>query len=113
MDFAVARAKDGLRRRPLAALAPAERKAILLKLAKLMEENRHELAVLESLDSGKPIRECQTVDVPDTIHTIRWHAELIDKIYDLPLRSRPRRWRSWCASRSAWSAWCCRGTSRC
>ena len=38
--------------------------------------------MLESLDSGKPIRECQTVDVPDTIHTIRWHAELIDKIYD-------------------------------
>ena len=60
--------EGGLRRRPLAALAPAERKAVLLKLAKLMEENRHELAVLESLDSGKTIRECQTVDVPDTIH---------------------------------------------
>ena len=37
---------------------------------------------MESLDSGKPIRECQTVDIPDTIHTIRWHAELIDKLYD-------------------------------
>jgi gamma-glutamyl-gamma-aminobutyraldehyde dehydrogenase len=37
---------------------------------------------MESLDSGKPIRECQTVDVPETIHIIRWHAELIDKIYD-------------------------------
>ncbi|MNQ62239.1 Aldehyde dehydrogenase PuuC [compost metagenome] len=47
-----------------------------------METHAHELAVLESLDSGKPIGECQTVDVPDTINTIRWHAELIDKIYD-------------------------------
>ena len=53
-----------------------------MRLAKLIERNRHELAVLESLDSGKPVAECQTVDVPDTIQTIRWHAELIDKIYD-------------------------------
>ncbi len=62
--------------------SPGERKAVLIKFAKLMEDNRHELAVMESLDSGKPVRECQTVDVPDTIHTIRWHAELIDKLYD-------------------------------
>ena len=82
VDFAVAKAKDAFDDGRWRLLAPAERKAVLLKLAKLMEENRHELAVLESLDSGKPIRECQTVDVPDTIHTIRWHAELIDKIYD-------------------------------
>ncbi len=34
------------------------------------------------IDSGKPVRECQIVDIPDTIHTIRWHAELIDKLYD-------------------------------
>jgi 4-(gamma-glutamylamino)butanal dehydrogenase len=82
VDLAVAKAKDAFEDGRWRLLAPAERKAVLLKLAKLMEENRHELAVLESLDSGKPIRECQTVDVPDTIHTIRWHAELIDKIYD-------------------------------
>ena len=82
MDFAVAKAKEAFDDGRWRLLAPGERKAVLLKLAKLMEENRHELAVLESLDSGKPIRECQTVDVPDTIHTIRWHAELIDKIYD-------------------------------
>jgi len=82
VDLAVARAKEAFEDGRWRLLAPAERKAVLLKLARLMEENRHELAVLESLDSGKPIRECQTVDVPDTIHTIRWHAELIDKIYD-------------------------------
>ena len=82
VDFAVAKAKEAFDDGRWRLLAPAERKAVLLKLAKLMEENRHELAVLESLDSGKPVRECQTVDVPDTIHTIRWHAELIDKIYD-------------------------------
>ena len=82
VDFAVAKAKEAFDDGRWRLLSPAERKAVLLKFAKLMERNRHELAVLESLDSGKPVRECQTVDVADTIHTIRWHAELIDKIYD-------------------------------
>jgi 4-(gamma-glutamylamino)butanal dehydrogenase len=61
---------------------PVERKRVLLDFAKLIERNRHELATLESLDSGKPVSECQTIDIPETINTIRWHAELIDKIYD-------------------------------
>jgi gamma-glutamyl-gamma-aminobutyraldehyde dehydrogenase len=82
VDFAVAKARDAFEDGRWRNLAPADRKAILLDFAKLLENNRHELAVMESLDSGKPIRECQTVDVPDTIHTIRWHAELIDKLYD-------------------------------
>ncbi|WP_313612896.1 aldehyde dehydrogenase [Agrobacterium sp.] len=82
VDFAVAKAKEAFNDGRWRNQTPSERKAVLLKLAKLLEENRHELAVLESLDSGKPVRECQTVDVPDTIHTIRWHAELIDKLYD-------------------------------
>ena len=82
VDFAVTKARaafdDGRWRRK----APAERKGVLLAFARLIERNRHELAVLESLDSGKPVGECQTIDVPETINTIRWHAELIDKIYD-------------------------------
>ncbi|MEK1850879.1 MAG: aldehyde dehydrogenase [Phyllobacterium sp.] len=82
VDFAVAKAKEAFDDGRWHLQSPADRKAVLLGFAKLLEQNRHELAVLESLDSGKPIRECQTVDVPDTIHTIRWHAELIDKIYD-------------------------------
>jgi len=47
-----------------------------------MIRHRRELAVMESLDSGKTIYDCETVDVPETIHCIKWHAELIDKIYD-------------------------------
>jgi gamma-glutamyl-gamma-aminobutyraldehyde dehydrogenase len=82
VDFAVSKAKEAFDDGRWHRLSPNERKTILLKFAKLLEENSHELAVLESLDSGKPVRECQTIDVPDTIHTIRWHAELIDKIYD-------------------------------
>ncbi|MEX0495074.1 aldehyde dehydrogenase [Raoultella terrigena] len=63
-------------------LAPGERKAVLLKLAALMEQQLASLAVLESLDSGKPVSECLAVDVPETIHVLKWHAEAIDKLYD-------------------------------
>lgn len=82
VDYAVAKAKEAFDDGRWRLLAPGERKAVLLKFARLIERNRHELAVLESLDSGKPVSECQLVDVPDTIHTLRWHAELIDKLYD-------------------------------
>ena len=63
-------------------LHPGERKAVLLKLADLLEKEVAQLAVMESLDSGKPVSECLAVDVPETIHVIRWHAEAIDKLYD-------------------------------
>lgn len=82
VDYAVSKAKEAVEDGRWRLLPPGERKAVLLKFAKLLENNRHELAVLESLDSGKPVRECQLVDVPDTIHTLRWHAEVIDKLYD-------------------------------
>ncbi|MDO5639980.1 MAG: aldehyde dehydrogenase [Neisseria sp.] len=82
VDFAVARAKAAFEDGRWSRLAPSERKAVLLRLADLIEANAHELAVMESLDSGKPVRECQLTDIPETLHTLRWHAELIDKIYD-------------------------------
>ncbi|VFT54574.1 aldehyde dehydrogenase [Pseudomonas aeruginosa] len=73
----------GVRGRPLA-LAHARRAqgGRCCAWAELLEEHLLELAVMESLDSGKPIRECQHTDLPETINTLRWHAELIDKIYD-------------------------------
>ena len=37
---------------------------------------------MESLDSGKPIRDCELIDIPEVVHTIKWHAEAIDKLYD-------------------------------
>ena len=82
VDLAVAAARAAFEDGRWSRLHPGERKAVLLRLAALIEENARELAVLESLDSGKTIYDCETVDVPETIHVIRWHAELIDKIYD-------------------------------
>ena len=63
-------------------LHPSERKEIILRLAALIEENLTDLAVMESIDSGKTILDCMTVDLPETVKCLRWHAELIDKIYD-------------------------------
>ncbi|MDN7682848.1 MULTISPECIES: aldehyde dehydrogenase [Burkholderia] len=82
VDDAVACAKAAFADGRWRQLPPSQRKSILLKFADLLEQHAHELATMESLDSGKPIRECQNIDVPETIHTIRWHAELTDKIYD-------------------------------
>ena len=82
VDVAVANAKAAFEDGRWSWLSPTERKHVLLRFADLLERHAHELAVMESLGSGKPIRECQNTDIPEAIHTVRWHAELIDKIYD-------------------------------
>lgn len=82
VDFAVSRARDAFEDGRWSRLHPRERKEVLIRLAKLIKRNARELAVMESLDSGKTIFDCETVDLPETIHCLTWHAELIDKIYD-------------------------------
>ncbi|MGP0222490.1 aldehyde dehydrogenase [Paenarthrobacter sp. NCHU4564] len=77
VDTAVAAARRAF---PAWSRAGAEtRKGVLLALAALMENHADELALLESLDSGKPILQTTTVDVPGAISTLRWYAEAIDK----------------------------------
>ena len=82
VDFAVLKARDAFEDGRWSKLHPGARKDVLIRLAKLLKRNARELAVMESLDSGKTIYDCETVDVPETIHCLKWHAELIDKIYD-------------------------------
>jgi gamma-glutamyl-gamma-aminobutyraldehyde dehydrogenase/4-guanidinobutyraldehyde dehydrogenase/NAD-dependent aldehyde dehydrogenase len=62
--------------------APAERKKVLQRLAELMLAHREELALLETLDMGKPIGDSFRVDVPGSASCIAWFGELADKIYD-------------------------------
>ena len=82
VDLAVNKAREAFDQGHWSKRHPSDRKDVLIRLAKLITRNRRELAVMESLDSGKPIRDCETIDVPETITTIKWHAEAIDKIYD-------------------------------
>ena len=82
VDFAVEKARDAFEDGRWSRLHPTARKETLIHFARLLKRNARELAVLESLDSGKTIYDCENVDVPETIHCLTWHAELIDKIYD-------------------------------
>ena len=70
--------EDGRWRR----LPPKERKRIMLRWAGLIVENADELALLDTLEMGKPIGEALRVDVAKAAETIAWYAEAIDKTYD-------------------------------
>ena len=61
---------------------PAVRKKLLQRFAEKILAAREELALLETLDMGKPIQYSMAVDVPSTARTIAWYAEAIDKVYD-------------------------------
>ncbi len=82
VDKAVSKAREAFDQGVWSKLHPSERKDVLIRLCKLITRNARELAVMESLDSGKPIRDCVEIDIPETINTIKWHAEAADKIYD-------------------------------
>jgi acyl-CoA reductase-like NAD-dependent aldehyde dehydrogenase len=57
------------------------RKDVLMKFASLLDAHRTELALLESVDVGKPIREAFNYDVPSASANIRFSAEAADKYY--------------------------------
>lgn len=82
VDYAVTKAREVFDRGEWSRMHPSERKQVMIQLCKLMQRDRHQLAVLESLESGKPILECQMTDVPETIDCLKWHAEATDKLYD-------------------------------
>lgn len=61
--------------------APAERKATLYRFADLIDQHVDELALLETLDTGKPIAHSVSTDIPGAAKSLRWYAEAIDKVY--------------------------------
>jgi aldehyde dehydrogenase (NAD+) len=69
-------------------LEPAERAKYLFRIARLIQERARELAVAESLDGGKPIRESRDVDVPLAAAHFFYYAGWADKLeYAFPNRS--------------------------
>jgi acyl-CoA reductase-like NAD-dependent aldehyde dehydrogenase len=71
---AAAAAFDGWRAR-----SAAERGRLLLRLADLVESNLDELAMLETRDTGHPIRDSRTLDAPRTAATLRYFGGMADK----------------------------------
>lgn len=82
VDYAVKKAQQAFESGHWSRLPPTERKHSMIRLVKLMTRHRHQLAVIESLESGKPIRDVATIDVPETIECFAWYAEACDKLYD-------------------------------
>lgn len=80
-NLAVASARRTFEAGTWSQLAPTERQAILVRLASLIEAHAEELALLETLDMGKPIGDALAVDIPSAALAIRWSAEAIDKVY--------------------------------
>jgi 4-guanidinobutyraldehyde dehydrogenase / NAD-dependent aldehyde dehydrogenase len=82
IDSAVKAARAAFEDRRWAGMPPAKRKKILCKFADLMLAHSDELALMETLDMGKPIKYSKSVDVNSASNCIRWFGEAIDKIYD-------------------------------
>lgn len=82
VDRAVAAARYAVDEGPWSKMAPSERKRLMLRFAALIDAHSDELALMETLESGKPIADTTGIDLPDVVQTIRWHAEVADKVYD-------------------------------
>ncbi len=80
VDRAVASGLAAWRDGRWAKQAPRARADVLLKWADLVEAHSEELALLETLDMGKPISDMFNIDLPEVLKTIRYFAECIDKI---------------------------------
>ncbi|BAN48453.1 aldehyde dehydrogenase [Metapseudomonas resinovorans] len=81
VDLAVACARRAFDAGHWSRMAPVQRKRTLLYFAELLERHAEELALLETLDMGKPIAHSLATDVPGAANAIRWSAEAIDKVY--------------------------------
>ncbi len=83
VDAAVSAARKALRK--WSKTRPAERAKYLFRIARRIQERSRELAVLESMDGGKPIRESRDVDIPLAAQHFFYHAGWCDKLcYAVP-----------------------------
>jgi acyl-CoA reductase-like NAD-dependent aldehyde dehydrogenase len=82
IDAAVASARESFESGIWRRMEPKARKRILLRFAELIRADVDRLALLETLDVGKPIINSVEVDVNNCADCIAYYAELADKLYD-------------------------------
>lgn len=80
INKAVAIAKASHKSGEWSRMAPRDRMAVMYKWAELIGDNGAELALMDTIDMGKPITDMVDVDIPMCIDTIQYFAECIDKI---------------------------------
>ncbi len=87
VDRAVAAAREAYTR-SWSRMPTAERGKFVFRIARMIQERARELAVLESMDGGKPIREARDIDVPLAAAHFFYYAGWADKLdYAFPGRS--------------------------
>jgi len=88
VDQAVQAARGALENGPWATMDARDRGALLHTLADAIQQQREELAVLETLDNGKRIADSRNVDVSLCVEALRYYAGYADKIYGktIPVR---------------------------
>ncbi len=88
VDAAVKAARAAFDSGPWSKMDARDRGRLMNKLADLMEQNREELAALETLDNGKPLRDARAADLPLSIDCIRYYAGWADKLVGetIPIR---------------------------
>lgn len=89
VELAVKAARATFEKGTWSQMAPAQRKRIMLKWVALIEKHREELALLETLDVGKPISISLSGDITSSLRCLQWYAETADKIYDELAPARP------------------------
>jgi aldehyde dehydrogenase (NAD+) len=88
VDLAVKAARKAFETGPWPKMDARDRGALIHRLCDLIQEEADELAALETLDNGKPIRDSRNVDVPLTVDCLRYYAGFADKIHGqtIPVR---------------------------
>ena len=88
IDLAVTAARKAFEDGPWGKTDARERGRILLRVMDLIEKNKDELALLETLDNGKPISETTNADLPLVIDCLLYYAGWADKIHGetIPVR---------------------------
>jgi acyl-CoA reductase-like NAD-dependent aldehyde dehydrogenase len=80
VDAAVSAARKAFRRGVWSRMAPRERMEVIYRFTQLIDEHAEQLAVLDTLNMGKPITDMLNIDLPSVIETFQFMAECIDKL---------------------------------
>ena len=88
VDLAAKAARKALESGPWSTMHPADRGKLLHRLAVRVEEAKEELALLDTLDNGKPITEMRRIDMPMVLDCLEYYAGWADKVYGetIPVR---------------------------
>ena len=81
IDYAVQSARQSFLNRKWVDTNINKKKQILFNLANLIEENLNELAYLDTIETGRSIKNYFFDSIPKAIHAIRWFTESVDKYY--------------------------------